>query len=739
MWRLCAIFVLWTFSYQVDGRVTASLTSDFEEYKYMNSSVDPCEDFYEYSCGNFKNYYPLQEDELLIDQFSILEEKLTSIVKEILEAAESEEDPLSLLKAKAAYSACMKENYQDSQYMKSPEVQVVKKYGGFPIVEEAGKTNDPDFGWNDIADIAAEFGINVFLSVTSSYDIQNSSAMMLMISDDTTSIPDQFRPMYPESYDEAIKEGFHDFATKNNNRASLAADDGYFEIFLKKLVKKLNRDLGSWETEQYIIQKVSEISSFMNGFYNGGYIPENVTGEDFDNIITLNELNDWTYRQFGNSIQIDWIEYMKTLFKYTYVNITGETKIQKTGNLNNTLYGILNWVKMTDPKIVKSTALIKAFVYMASDSDGETRSDFETFLSAIGKTVYPRWEYCTRKIMDITETLSLSLAVAYEYQLKYFNKTKFDSVTDLITKLQSTFKEVINEAEWMDDSSKEAAYKKVDNIFTLLGYPKFTSDREALDYFYQNLPICKWDHYQNSRNLRAFKQAYVLNMISKRNKAAWDKSPFITNAYYNRQNNIIIFPVAMLNSIFFSGSKSLLDYSRIGMIVAHEITHGFDSQGYFYNEDGVIQPWWTTTTRTNFQEKVTCFVDQYSQYIVPELNATMNSANSLNENLADNGGTRTAFKALKKMLASNKNTELTPTDDFSYDQMFFIGFGTMWCNSESVDYLNLLKTTCDTSSSCHPRAKIRVNGVVSNMKEFAEAFQCPVGSPMNPETKCQLW
>ncbi|XP_030760207.1 neprilysin-11-like [Sitophilus oryzae] len=665
--------------------------TDFDGYEYMNLSADPCEDFYEYTCGNFKNLYPLKDNEMLIDEFSILEDSLTDIVQEILSSQELIEDPFSLKKAKAAYTACMQENFMDNQYMKSPEIEIVKKYGGFPIVEEStdGTVEGTLFGWNDIADIAAEFGVNIFFSVSSYYDSFNASATVLMITSDSTTVPKQFRPKHQESYDEAIEESFYDFATKSTKLKSgnLAATDDAFELFLKKLVTKINRDLGTWKSDEYITEQVSLISSFMHGIYSGGYVPDGVNPGSLEGTVTLETLNNWTVEQFGNTIQIDWVEYIKRVFKYTYAEIDKNTPVIVTGSFTKTLYGILNWVNMTDSKIVKSTALLKVFVYMASDSDKETRTDFETYLEDTGKTVYPRWQYCSRKLMDITETLSLSLAVVYEYQLRYFNKTKFDVARDLIEDLQTTFKEVINETDWMDETSKEAALRKVHNIITLLGYPRFTSNSFLLDQFYENLPICKWDHYGNSKILRAFKQAYVLNMFSKRDRAAWDKSPFITNAYYNRQNNKIIFPVAMLNSIFFSGSISLLDYSRIGMIVAHEITHGFDNVGYLYNEDCLIQPWWTTQTQINFKNKTLCFVDQYSKYIVPELNATMDSSNSLNENLADNGGTRTALKALKK--ETGQNEELRNSVQIRavyYGSDVFIGFGTMWCNNESLEY-----------------------------------------------------
>ncbi|ENN72093.1 hypothetical protein YQE_11233, partial [Dendroctonus ponderosae] len=258
---------------------------------------------------------------------------------------------------------------------------------------------------------------------------------------------------------------------------------------------------------------------------------------------------------------------------------------------------------MNDWEIVKSAALLRAFTYTAADSDVETRKDFEDYLVQTGKTVYPRWQYCARKIMDTTGTLSLALAVTYEYQARVFNPTSMRTAAALVANLRSTFKEVIEAANWMDEESKAAAQTKADNIAVLLGYPDFATDAAALEVFYENLPIASWDHYANAKKLRAFQLAYALNMVSYRNRTAWDKSPLDVNAYYNRQNNRI-------------------DYSRIGTVIGHEITHGFDGQGFLYNAQGVIERWWTDQTLENFSDNTQCFIDQYSQYPIPEINDT---------------------------------------------------------------------------------------------------------------------
>ncbi|XP_050301943.1 neprilysin-4-like [Anthonomus grandis grandis] len=735
---------------------TVSSDEEFNEWKYMNLSADPCENFYEYTCGNFEHFYPIADDTIasLMDQFSLLEDKLAAVTNDILKSDIKPNDPEALKKAKSAYLACTETVFMDNFELINPEVRVIQKYRGFPVLGQteffgsnSSELSEEHFGWNELADMAAEFGINIFLTPSLYFDTQNASRNILRISTDAMEVPVQFRPHRSPSYEDAIEEGFFKMATTNRRTNGTLRSYGKtltsMEILLRKLVLKLKRILGSDRSDEYLFERVANISNFLVGVYYG-YIPEGtevspITNDTTAYVVTLKQLNEWTQKHFGNSVQLDWVEYVKRLLQFTHVDVDENFLVLHPTDLHTSLYGVLNWVRMNDHEIIKSAALLRVFVYTATDSDSESRTYFNDYLKATKKTIYPRWEYCTRKIIDATDTLSLGLAVAYEYQLKYFDTSKLTDALSMVNNLQSTFKEIINETEWMDDDSKAAALTKADNIITLLGYPEFIKNATLLDQFYQNLQITTWDHFENSKQLRAFKNSYTLNMINYRQRKAWEKSPFNANAYMNRQNNRIILPVSMLTSIFFQGStSSILDYSRLGMIISHEMTHGFDSQGFLYNQFGIIEPWWTEQTIENFKNNSECFVEQYSNYTIPEINVRMNGSGSLNENLADNGGLRIAFRAMKHILDQQNSIKLG-SNELTPEQLFFVGYGTMWCSSESVSYLTALAKSCNTTTNCHARSQLRVNGVVSNMEDFANTFNCPLGSPMNPENKCILW
>uniref|UniRef100_V5GXP8 Neprilysin-2 n=1 Tax=Anoplophora glabripennis TaxID=217634 RepID=V5GXP8_ANOGL len=701
--------------------------SEIPELQYMNRSVDPCDDFYEYVCGNFPTVHPLPSDTLVIDQFSLLENSLVELATAILSSNDAVEDPVALKKARGAYKACIDVDYVDS--LVDPEVTIVVDEGGFPLVENSSSTV---FGWNEIGEAVGKYGVPMIFTIETFADLTNASKNMIRIYSDNVSNPTLFRPYTELSYEEVLEKGFLslEFQTTTTTGRSVVLKP--FDIFLRTIAFKVRNALGSFLSDEEVIENINVMANFMRGVYQGGYVPENVTVEDFKGMsITLAELNAWTKAQFGDTIQMDWVEYLRRVFKNSGTSIDETTEVVTSTNTSRLFYGVLNWVSMNKPETIKNFVLMRTFLYMAPDSDAETRAAFEQYYRQINLSVLPRAKFCTRKVIDAVGTASLSFAVAYEYQLRYFNVNKFAKAIQMIKDIKNSFTEIMNQTTWMDEQSKTVAIQKINNLVTIMGYPDFVSNKTLLDRFYENVRICKWDNYGNSRRIRAFKQAYQISQVEKRDRTFWDKSPFEVNAYYNRPNNKIIFPVAVLNPIFFGSNLSVLDYGRIGSVIGHEITHGFDYQGQMYNQDGLLQQWWSNETRAAFKQRMQCFVDQYNQYYIPEIDDYVNGSTTLNENIADNGGARESYNAMKKFLERTGQNQRTK--NFSADQLFFIGFGTMWCNNPSKEYLLVMQ------DDDHARAKWRVNGVLSNMEQFSEAFSCKAGTNMNPEQRCRLW
>ncbi len=203
----------------------------------------------------------------------------------------------------------------------------------------------------------------------------------------------------------------------------------------------------------------------------------------------------------------------------------------------------------------------------------------------------------------------------------------------------------------------------------------------------------------------------------------------MTNAFYGPLQNAIVFPAAILQTPQFGvGRAAAINYGTIGSIMGHELTHGFDDEGRHFDGDGKLTDWWAADVESEFVRRASCLVDQYSRYeTLPGV--TLDGGATLGENIADLGGLKLAYAAYK---ASGANESFAGS--FTPDQQFFLAYGQLWCASFR-DELLLSRVRTDV----HSPPKFRVNGVVSNMPEFAASFQCATGSPMAPANRCDVW
>nr|XP_023027963.1 neprilysin-4-like [Leptinotarsa decemlineata] len=701
--------------------IRAENVEEIPSLRYLNLEVDPCEDFYEYTCGNFKLEHPLPDGALTVDQYTILEEKLKKLSNKILSSPQRDEDPQALKKAKMAYQSCVDLPYIDLKV--EPELSVVQQQHGFPLVQTLLHEGSTEFGWNDIADAVSEYGIPLMFNIQVTSNYEDPSQNLIYISSTDMTLPSQIRSDVFGSYEDVIERGFLDSAKSETFQLrSLKSSPPLkpFDIYLRKMAEKLRKATQSFIDQETMLRNIEVMSNFMRGVFLGGFIPENTEIKLISNgtYSTLGRLNEWTKEHFGDSVKIDWVEYMRRVFSTSGQKIGEDTQVMTPTNLGRLLFGILNWVNMNNPETVKSFVMMRIYLFMAADGDAESRAILEEYLTTQKVRILPRWEYCTRKIIDSVDTAGMSFAVAYEYQLRHFDVNGLGKALEMIRDLQSVYRESLQNAMWMDDECKAKAVQKFDNMITILAYPDLVPEPELLDQFYENLRICGWDNYGNTKRIKAFRNAYRMSQVGKRDRALFLACP---------QSSYKICEFYQVFHFFFS----ILDYGRIGSIIGHEITHGFDAEGRKYDANGTLTSWWTAETKAAFDERTECFVDQYNKYYVPEIDAYVNGTKTLNENLADNGGVRQSYYSMKKMLertGANGNTAgLTP------EQLFFIGFGTAWCSNPSVEYLEQMK------ADVHAQSKWRVNGVVSNMQEFSEAFKCPVGSKMNPSNKCRLW
>lgn len=212
-------------------------------------------------------------------------------------------------------------------------------------------------------------------------------------------------------------------------------------------------------------------------------------------------------------------------------------------------------------------------------------------------------------------------------------------------------------------------------------------------------------------------------------------TPPTVNAYYSGSFNEIVFPAGILQPPFFDKNlDDAVNFGGIGLVIGHELTHGFDDQGRKFDPQGNLHDWWTEQDGKEFEKRVSCVADEYSNFVAVD-DLKLNGRLTLGENTADNGGARIALMALEHMIADDKTgKEGRKIDGYTPEQRFFLGFGRVWCEKSRPE---ILRTRVLTDP--HSPGKYRVDGVVQNMPEFQKAWGCKTGQPMVAENACHVW
>jgi putative endopeptidase len=332
----------------------------------------------------------------------------------------------------------------------------------------------------------------------------------------------------------------------------------------------------------------------------------------------------------------------------------------------------------------------------------------------------PRWKRCTN---DVDNDLGEALGQAYV--AKYFSPQAKQAALKMVQEIEAAMQSEIQALPWMGAATKEQALTKLHAIANKIGYPDTWRD-------YSSLEIVRGDEIGNSERASWFEFHRWLAKIGKPvDRKEWDMTPPTVNADYDPQRNDINFPAGVLQPPLFSAlSDAAPNYGDTGATMGHELTHAFDDEGSQFDAQGNLRNWWTDADRKEFEQRAQCVVDQYSGYTIID-DIKINGKLTNGEDLADLGGTLLAYLAWKQ---DTKNQKLEPLDGLTPEQRFFVAYGQSWCTNER-DENKRLRATVDP----HSPEKYRANGVVSNMKEFREAFHCRPGQPMVRENACRVW
>jgi putative endopeptidase len=313
------------------------------------------------------------------------------------------------------------------------------------------------------------------------------------------------------------------------------------------------------------------------------------------------------------------------------------------------------------------------------------------------------------------------------YVKKYFNDTAKKRMDELVNNLQKAFASRIEKLDWMSSETKTKANAKLNSFMKKIGYPEKWKN-------YDDVTIDKNSFFANAISVRTHNQKEQLAKINKPvDRTEWGMSPPTVNAYYNPSNNEIVFPAGILQFPFFdANADDAINYGAIGMVIGHEMTHGFDDQGSQYDDKGNMVNWWTTEDGEKFKVKTTGLVDLYSSYTILD-NLHVKGDLTLGENIADVGGLAIAFDAFKM---TKQGQDTSKIDGFTPDQRFFLGYAQVWRMKSRDENLRSRITT-----DPHSPEMYRVNGPASNFDPFYQAFNIKAGDKMYlaPEKRAKIW
>lgn len=358
-------------------------------------------------------------------------------------------------------------------------------------------------------------------------------------------------------------------------------------------------------------------------------------------------------------------------------------------------------------------------------SDDFVDADFEFYGKVMSgkQEQQPRWKRSLNTVNG-----ALGEAVGEMYVEKYFPASSKEKMLTLVGNLQTALSERINGLEWMSDTTKAKAQEKLAAFTVKIGYPDKWRD-------YSGLEIKDDSYWANVRRSNIFDMAYQLADVDKPvDKSRWHMNPQTVNAYYNPTTNEICFPAAILQPPFFNpDADDAVNYGAIGVVIGHEMTHGFDDQGRNYDKDGNLIDWWTAEDAVRFTERADKLVDQYDQIIVIDtLHA--NGRFTLGENIADHGGLLVAHQAYLNSLKGKETP--APIDGFTNEQRFFLGYATLWGQNIRPEEIRR-RTKIDP----HSLGKWCVNAALRNIAPFYAAFDIKEGDPMfmAPADRVVIW
>jgi predicted metalloendopeptidase len=647
----------------------------------LDRTMDPCQDFFQFACGNWVAKTEIPADKpLWMRSFLAIEDTNQAYLKTALEKSitqKGSKDPVEK-KIGAFYGACMDEKAVDAAGTKALK----------PLLGAINKVKDQKSLVAAVTELH-KHQLWVLFDLSSLQDSKDATQVIAGMDQNGLGLPD--RDYYfidekksPEEQEKAkkLQESYKAYMTKVLTLGGMKQAEA----------ETATADIFALETE---IAKISMTRV-----------------QRRDPNATYNRIEREGLKKATPSFP--WDDYFKNLGSPSLTTIT----------VSSVKYfeGLEALFAATDAKVWREYL---TFHLLAQTSGALSKpfvdAGFEFAKSLTGQSeLPPRWKRC----VESTDG-ALGELIGQSFVKDKFAGDSKTAAEEMVKTISSAFGENLSTLDWMDETTKIKAREKLTKMAYLIGYP---SKWKNYDF-----KIDAKNYAANVLASQAFELKRNLAKVGKPvDREEWYMTPPTVNAYYDPQVNQMVFPAGILQPPFYSVSYTIpVNLGAIGMVVGHELTHGFDDQGAQFDADGNLKDWWSGPVKEKFQAKTKCVVDQYAQYeTVPGVK--LNGELTQGENIADIGGLKMAFRAYRMMRQGARKVQ--EADGFSEDQQFFLSFAQGWCAKSREEFARLTATV-----DPHSPARWRVNGPISDTPEFARAFSCKAGTPMAPKKSCTVW
>ncbi len=643
----------------------------------VDRTADPCTNFYQYACGNWKKNNPIPPDQTRWGRFNELSERnLYLLYADLKSAADAPKTPLQR-KYGDYFAACMDVGLADRVGTKPLQ----------PALETIGAWRDRKALAGLLSTLENRYGAPTFFDFGSEQDQKDSTKVIGALDQRGLTLPDRDYYLQQDDRMKAIRVQYVDHITKmfvllgdTPDRASVEA----------KHVMAVETALA-----QGSMPRVDRRT------------PANVY-----HITTVAQLDELTP-------DFSWTTYLESKGESSLRSVNvGEPEYFRTMNQQ---------IATADPEALKSYLrwqVLHRYAPLLSEPFAVENFNFFNAALAGQKEQTPRWKRCTA-----STDRALGEAVGQDWVKENFPPAAKENMEKLVAALERALDEDIKQLDWMSEATKVEAKKKLDAFRDKVGFPEKWRD-------YTKLEVKRDDPVGNLERVTEFNDQRELSKIGKPvDEKEWHMTPPTVNAYYNPAMNDINFPAGILQPPFYDFKiDPAVNFGGIGVVIGHEMTHGFDDQGSQYDPQGNVRVWWTAEDRKKFDERTACEVKEYGGFEVAP-GQTLNGKLTLGENTADNGGLHIAYQALMETLATSKDDAATrKIDGYTPAQRFFLGFGQVWCENQTEQVARMRAKT-----DPHSSGEWRTNGSVQNFTAFGKAFGCKVGQPMMPGKACRVW